>query len=204
MKRICIFGDSITWGAGLPFRVAWANLLRSYFDSKGEDYIELYDLGIDGNTTEDLIKRFDIEAEARNPEVIIFAIGINDSMFRNKDNFDISEDQFLKNLETLHKKAKKFTNSIYFVGLVKGSDDLTIPLKRSITGKCYSKNAVKKYDLVIKEFCKNNEVVFIDVFNKLNNKDFIDGLHPNIEGHEKIFEEAKNVLENNFKNNKGV
>jgi len=30
--NICIFGDSIAWGAWLPFRVSWANLLRNYLE----------------------------------------------------------------------------------------------------------------------------------------------------------------------------
>jgi hypothetical protein len=29
---ICTFGDSITWGPRLPFRVAWANLLRNHLE----------------------------------------------------------------------------------------------------------------------------------------------------------------------------
>ncbi len=81
-KTICIFGDSIIWGAGLPCRVAWVNLLRNYVEIKYGGVVELYDLGIDRDTTEDLLKRFDAENRARRPQVIIFAVGTNDSSYR--------------------------------------------------------------------------------------------------------------------------
>lgn len=197
MKRICIFGDSITWGAGLQTREAWANLLRNYIESKTDHYIEVYDLGIDGNTTKDLLNRFEVEAEARKPELIIFAIGVNDSMFRHGNNYEIDSDQFKENLGKLYEKAKKFTDKIWFVGLAKGSDSETNPLKRSSTGKCYSKESVERYDGVIKNFTSQKSLPFVDIYKSLSDSDFDDGLHPNIEGHKKIFERVKELVDKN-------
>ncbi len=195
MKRICIFGDSITWGAGLHTREAWANLLRNYIESKTDHYIEVYDLGIDGNTTKDLLQRFDIEAEARKPELIIFAIGVNDSMFRNENSYDIDSNQFAENLNILNDKANKFTNKIWFLGLVKGSDSETNPLRRSSTGKCYSKESVEKYDSVIKSFAIKKSLPFVDIYGSLSVSDFDDGLHPNVKGHKKIFESVRQLVD---------
>lgn len=195
MKRICIFGDSITWGAGLHIREAWANLLRNYIESKSNHYIEVYDLGIDGNTTRDLLNRFEVEAEARKPELIIFAIGVNDSMFRNGNNYEIDSEQFNENLRKIYEEAKKFTDNIWFVGLAKGSDSETNPLKRSSTGKCYSKESIEKYNAIIKEFAKQKSLHFVDIYKLLSDSDFDDGLHPNIEGHKKIFELVKKLVD---------
>jgi lysophospholipase L1-like esterase len=179
----------------LHTREAWANLLRNYIESKTDHYIEVYDLGIDGNTTKDLLRRFDVEAEARKPELIIFAIGVNDSMFRNENIYDIDSIQFAKNLNTINDKAKEFTDKIWFVGLAKGSDSETNPLKRSSTGKCYSKESVEKYDGVIKEFAIQKALPFVDIYKSLSDFDFDDGLHPNIEGHKKIFESFKKLVD---------
>jgi lysophospholipase L1-like esterase len=109
-KIICVFGDSILWGWGLPFRVGWVNLFRNYIEDKSNFTINLYDLGIEAETTEGILGRFDIEAAARKPDMIIFAIGINDSAFRKtKDRPLVKIDVFEKNIYSLIKKAKKFT-----------------------------------------------------------------------------------------------
>ncbi len=196
MTQICIFGDSITWGAGLPFRAGWANLLRNHLECKTKGVMELYDLGIDRDTSRDILARFDVEAKARNPSIIIFAIGINDSCYRKtKDKPLVSIDEFEKNLLKLIKKARKFTDKIIFVGLAKGSDQETKPLLRSTTGKCYDKGNVKIYNSVIGKVSKKENLLFIDIFNKLTDEDFDDGLHPNIGGHIKIFEEVRRNLD---------
>lgn len=193
-KRICIFGDSVVWGACIPRREAWTDLLRNYLDEKFNYGVELYNLGIDGNTSKDVLQRLDAEAQKRNPDIIICAVGANDSIFRSDNQFDVSKSVFLQNLSDIFEQAKKHTRHVLFVGLVKGSDRETIPLKRSSTGKCYSKHAVKKYDRYIKAFTEQNNIPFVDVFTVLSDEDFDDGLHPNIQGHYKIFQAVKKMF----------
>jgi len=194
-KHVLVFGDSVVWGACIPKREAWADLLRNYLDEKYNYSVDLYNLGIDGNTSNDVLQRFDAEAQARNPDIIICAVGANDSIFRNNNKFDVSESVFLQNLSGILEKAKKYTQQILFVGLVKGSDTETIPLKRSSTGKCYSKSAVKKYDEYVKSFAAQNSLPFVDVFTVLIDEDFDDGLHPNFSGHIKIFNAVIKTLD---------
>ncbi len=196
MGNICIFGDSIIWGAKLSFRVGWANLLRNYLESLDGEFFAVYDLGIDGNTTSNLIERFDVEAEARNPDILFFAVGTNDSCFRKtKDNPEVDVETFERNLNKLISKAKRFSKNIVFVGLAKGNDSATIPLPRSITGKCYDKGNIKIYDSIIKKICNKDGLVFIDINEELSDSDFEDGLHPNNVGHMKIFDKVKKNLD---------
>ncbi len=192
MGSICIFGDSITWGAGIPTSKSWTNLLRDYIEKQEENLMELYELGIDRNTSQDLLKRFDVEASSRNPTTIIIAIGTNDSFYRKTtDNPSVPINEFENNLIELINKSKKFTNKIIFLGLCKGSDSKTKPLLRSTTHKCYDKENIKKYNNIIKKICKQKNILFIDIINKLTDSDFYDGLHPNEHGHIKIFENVK-------------
>ncbi len=198
MTTICVFGDSISWGAFLPFRGAWANLLRNYLESL-DRMITVYDLGIDANTTHDLLERFEFEAKVRKPNIIIFDIGINDSAYiKSKDNPLVPLDEFKSNIKNLIALAKKFTDKIFFVGLVKGDDSKTIPFPRSKTGKCYDKENAKKYNDIMESVCEEGGVAFINVFDLLNDEDFDDGLHPNLGGHQKIFEAARRDLKNIF------
>lgn len=187
MKRICIFGDSITWGAGLPYRGAWANLLRNHLEQQTGHGVELYDLGIDGDTTDGVLARFDAEANARRPDLVIFAIGINDTVFRKDAGVYADTTRFSATLAALAAKAGALTPNVWFVGLVKGSDDATVPLARSTTGKCYTKERTAAFDRAIALFCREHGLPFVDVFALLTDADFDDGLHPNLSGHEKIF-----------------
>jgi len=81
IMNICIFGDSITWGAYDPINGGWVGLLRNYFEKKSEGEIEIYNLGISGNTTDGLLKMIENESIPREPEVIVLAIGINDTQY---------------------------------------------------------------------------------------------------------------------------
>ncbi|OGY18215.1 MAG: hypothetical protein A2900_05025 [Candidatus Chisholmbacteria bacterium RIFCSPLOWO2_01_FULL_50_28] len=192
--NICVFGDSITWGAFLPFRGAWANLLRNYLETINP-FIALYDLGVDKDTSEEVLKRFEPEAESRKPDLIIFAVGINDSAYRKtKDNPVVPLSQFENNINKLIETAKKMTESIFFVGLVKGDDSKTLPLPRSTTGKCYGKDNVRKYNTILQKVCTKHRITYLDIFQLLTDEDFDDGLHPNLGGHQKIFEAVRRSL----------
>lgn len=193
---ICTFGDSITWGPRLPFRVAWANLLRNHLEKNSDNLHSLYDLGIDKNTTKNLLERLELEAVARKPELIIFNIGINDSSFRGtEDNPETTLDDFADNMQALIDKARRFTKEIMILGLIKGSDLLTTPLIQSTTGKSYTKARTKRYDTKLKDVATNNDLTFIDINELLTDADFDDGLHPNINGHIKIFDIVSRELD---------
>ena len=60
---ICIFGDSVTWGAYDPEQGGWATRLRNYFEAQ-ENNIDVYNLGISGDATADLLKRIEVEAKS--------------------------------------------------------------------------------------------------------------------------------------------
>lgn len=191
-KVICVFGDSVVWGWGLPFRVGWVNLFRNYIEEKSDFKMQLYDLGIDADTTEGILKRFETEASARKPDMIIFAIGINDSAYRKTKDHPIAvADVFEKNIYALIEKARRFTKEIVFVGLCLGDERLTMPLPASTTGKHFTKENAIIYNNIIKKVCKKEKILFVDVLDKLIDADFCEGLHPSESGHEKIFKEAK-------------
>ncbi|EKD80738.1 MAG: putative TesA-like protein protease [uncultured bacterium] len=193
---ICTFGDSITWGPRLPFRVAWANLLRNHLEKNSDNLHSLYDLGIDKNTTTNLLERLEGEASARKPELIIFNIGVNDSSFRGtEDKPETTLDDFADNMQALIDKARSFTKEIMILGLIKGSDLLTTPLIQSTTGKSYTQARTKRYDAILKDVATKNGLLFIDINGLLTDADFDDGLHPNINGHIKIFDIVSRELD---------
>ena len=192
--NILIFGDSITWGAYDPEQGGWATRLRNYFEAKDND-TDVYNLGVSGDTTADLLNRIEIEVKSREPDLIIFAIGINDAQFIHSTNgLHVSLDEFQQNLAKLLSVAKKFTDKVVFVGLTKVDESKTTPIPWS-TDKSYTNENIKRLDNAIEKFCEDNNLKFIQMENVVSNDDLIDGLHPNTKGHIKIFNRMKSELE---------
>jgi lysophospholipase L1-like esterase len=105
-------------------------------------------------------------------------------------------EKFQNNLQELVNQAKKFTNKIIFIGLTKVDESKTMPIPWD-TIKFYDMDNVSKYNSIIKNFCQKNKLLFIDMLDLLQNEDLEDGLHPNPQGHKKMFEEIKKFLVDN-------
>ena len=202
MTRILVFGDSITYGA-LDKEGGWVQRLRKFLDKNFTKLdIDVYNLGISGDTPEDLLERFEFETKQRMKEgekiIVIFSIGINDSQYiHDKNSLRTSLERFRENIKNLIKSANRFTSKIVFVGLTPVDESKTIPIPWN-KNKSYKNEYIQKYNEIIKLVCKENKLYFVDIFEnymKLNYKNLLkDGLHLNSEGHEKLFEIIKDSL----------
>jgi len=193
-KTICIFGDSITWGAFDPKKGGWVSRLKSYFEINEDYNVEVYNQGVSGDDTDSLLARFKTECIARKPQIIIFAIGINDSQYMiTKDNPQVSLKKFQNNLIKLINQAKNFSSKIVFIGITKVEESKTMPVFWS-SERFYDNNNIFKYNLIIKNLTKKLNLPFMDLFDLLSINDFEDGIHPNSNGHKKIFLKVKDYL----------
>jgi lysophospholipase L1-like esterase len=193
--NICVFGDSITWGAWDPKRGGWVARLRNYLETKRDNEIALYNQGVSGDNTNDLLIRFPIEAGAREPKIIIFAIGINDSKYiTTPDNSRVPVEKFAQNINLLIEQSRKFTNRIVLVGLSKVDESKTAPWEGP---EYYDNKYIQLYNWTLKQIGEKHKLIFINVFDLLSNSDLDDGLHPNAKGHKKIFEKVKQTLLDN-------
>lgn len=191
-RTYCIFGDSVAQAAYV--KTGWVEQFRQFLEEKYPgDFINVFNLGIGGNTSENILQRFAFESSARKPTDIIFAIGINDSGYSKILSKPIvEENKFVANLEELISMAKKYCQNISFIGLALGDDSILKPFSKSSTGKSYSKERAKIYDRIIYNISEKNRCKFVYLMDKLNFEDFQDGLHPNEKGHRKMFEIIKN------------
>jgi lysophospholipase L1-like esterase len=204
-NRILIFGDSITWGAW-DKEGGWATRLKKYTDQQAmeglENYDAVYPLGISGNNTVDLLKRFPIELENRLSDewntIVVLAIGINDSKF----NFVSQENQvpinkFNQNLREIVKIAKQYTQEIVVVGLTPVDDSLLYPMPWN-PNYGYNNANVKKYNTALTKFARENNLPFIALYKLLaayeSDEALHDGLHPNTKGHRLIFNKIVDEL----------
>lgn len=206
MTRILVFGDSIAWGAW-DIERGWVERLRKYYNEKnlsGSNFwCLIYNLGISGNGVSDVLERFEFETKQRLKEdeetIIIFAVGINDSVFvHSKGATRSSGEEVREKVKELVEKARKYSSKIVFVGLTPVDESLVNPIPW-IPNESLQNKYVKEHNNVIKEVCEEEGIGFVNVFEKFLSLDYEklleDGLHPNSEGHEKIFEMVKDYLE---------
>ena len=203
---ILVFGDSITYGAW-DKEGGWVQRLRKFLEEKYPKEFFVYNLGIPINeTTENILSRIEVELKARttpgfeSENIVIFAIGINDSQFvHSEGRHKVPIDKFKDNIQKLIKIAQKFSSKIIFVGLTPVDERKTTPIPWN-TDKSYKNEDIKKYNEIIKMVCNKHGIPFIDLFEDWINdcKNYLDdGLHPNSEGHKRIFETVKNFLVEN-------
>ncbi|MBN2420793.1 hypothetical protein JXB27_00780, partial [Candidatus Woesearchaeota archaeon] len=146
---------------------------------------EIINNSVGGSTTFDVLGRFKVE----NPDLIIFAVGLNDSSDFEGEKRVLLVD-FKKNIETLIKQSKAKT---IFVGLT------PVDESKSVTEfEAYVNDEIHKYDILIKEICKKHKITFVEVFDKWMKLDYkkllADGVHSNEEGHKLLFEEIIKAL----------
>ncbi|MFC1649293.1 SGNH/GDSL hydrolase family protein [Patescibacteria group bacterium] len=207
MANVLVFGASIVQGFH-DTRGGWVNRLKNDLlkYSRENNYkkdLKIYNLGISGDTSTDVLKRFDHEVKPRNwksqKTIVIFAIGINDTILIN-GKLKTPEAKFRKNLETLSQKAGKFSEYTIFVGPSPVVESRVGPMPWSPTESYHNKN-IRHYDKIIKNFCAKKGHVYIEVFSKFWERDYEkllpDGVHPNPAGHKLMFKIIKESLMKN-------
>lgn len=200
--RILVFGDSITEG-DYDSRGGWvARLIADEFAQKQHNpegsYNHIYNLGVSGNTSRDVLQRFAAEVAARRstPEsrvAIIISVGMNDTIKYVGEEPVTSVEQYKAAITRLYFAAKELTNHIMFVGLTP-VDDEVFPDGR------YKSERVWEYEEALRAVVKEYNVLFVPVYDifrqnmMVGNKLFVDGLHPNDIGHEIIYMRVKQAL----------
>ncbi|MCB9813276.1 MAG: hypothetical protein H6772_02620 [Pseudomonadales bacterium] len=194
--RIYVFGDSLTYGAW-DSQGGWCDRIKRKLHElkltpNSDHKFQMFNLGIGGENSRSLSKRFESELTNRCredwPAVIIIATGANNSLFTKSDkNPVVSIEEFQQDLEKIINTAKKYTNKILFVGIAPVENDLQ-PFKNSL----HSNELLKKYDDVVTFVTNNYYISKINVWEKFKSATehlySIDSVHPNDNGH-KIIEQ---------------
>ncbi len=216
MTYIFVVGDSITYGAWDFERGGWVQRLRTFLDKKVEEnpkenFFVVYNLGIDGHSTEDWVKVFEAEIETRmkivkkykEKAIIILALGANDALFVvDKKENNIPIDKFKANMKKLIALSKKFTENVICLGIppCRASESVNYDDNNFV----FSNEDIIKYNLALKSVTQDKKLPLIDIFldifyevKKIKKFASFDGGHLTSEGHQKIFEIVKNYLSEN-------
>jgi lysophospholipase L1-like esterase len=192
-ERLCVFGDSIAWGA-YDAMGGWVQRLWRD-DLFSDDYIGIYNLSIDGDTSRDVLHRCEHEIIARKPGMIIFSIGSNDAG-RVDGDLIVPVDAFIDNIRQLHRIAQTNECEVIFVGLFDVDEDHCTPVSWD-DQLSYANVDIKEYDHRLRQYTRENDCYFIDMMHVITVDDLEDGIHPNTRGHEKIYEHVKRYLSDN-------
>lgn len=201
--RHILFGDSIGFGVGDFENGGWATQLRLFIDKnkKSKDN-NLINLSISGDTSRGLLNRMEREARLRIRDKsssefrFLIAIGTNDSQINKGDlDNDIFIEEFEENILKLIDIASDLSREVVLIGLVPVYEKLTTPFKEN---KFYLIDRIEKYNQVLANVASKKNLMFIDMFSDWKQKDlqslFDDGLHPNSQGHQIMFEKIKTIL----------
>lgn len=205
MHIIYSFGDSITYGAWDMGTSGWTAKFRSYLDaSHDEPMYYYYPLGIHGETTDGLKKRFANELEARRRHddtsyTFIFAYGANDATWlTDQERFKATIDDFEKNLKDVIAQAKDLEATIYLVDITPVNEKYSADLVAR--NKSCLNQYVDLYNERLAEVAVSTGTQLVNVNTSFKESDLDDvlvkdGLHPTQHGHEIIFQKVKDAIE---------
>lgn len=209
-KNILIFGTSTTYGAW-DSEGGWVTRFRKFIDgqvisSNFEKSDFVYNLGVSGDKTKDVLARFESEAKARlghnrkKEIILIFHVVINDTIYNESlRKVEVSPQDFENNLKLLLNKAKRYSNKIIVVGSMP-VDKRADPMPWA-PGRSYKNEYVARYNEILEDVSKTENVHFIEIYKKFIDSDYssllADGVHMNDKGHEKLYEIVRDYLTKN-------
>lgn len=176
--------------------------LRRHYDvqftkqnsEKGIPYF--FNLGISGDTSADVRNRFEAETKARvwpdTELAFIFCVGTNNARSINGKLIS-SPEQYREDIERLVGKAREYSSRIMMVGIPCCIEQQTTPVSWDSTTS-YTNDDIKAIDHETATLCKQESIPYIPTFKvfteqlQRGGQLFADGLHPNSDGHQLMFE----------------
>ena len=197
--RHILFGDSIGFGTGDFEQAGWAGRLRHALDQsrKTKDHT-LINLSIPGDTTRGLLARFLPETkvrlrpdETRDDYTLILAMGTNDARIDQANTVrNVPIEEYMQNMYTILDQAEPYFCRTLIIGLPTVDEQRTAPFK--LENYYYNSN-LALYNSALAGVAAARGLDFVDLHTTWQHLDtsglFYDGLHPNTEGHARIFEQ---------------
>ena len=197
-QHIIFFGDSITEAAVKPN--GFITRMNEMLKQKGlGDTFELTGAGIGGNKVYDLYLRMEDDVLAKNPDVVVIWVGVNDVWHKRTFGTGTDPDKFEKFYNAIIKKlqAKNCKVLICTPAAIGEKTDFSNELDGDLN----------KYASIIRSIAKNNNCQLIDLrkmtldYNLQNNKDnkdrgilTSDGVHLNDTGNNLVAETMYKIL----------
>lgn len=202
MTNCLFFGDSITYGEYDGVLGGWVDYLKRFCHSKyyneAAEEVNLFNLGIGGETTVGLLNRLDVELNARispTRNLVFLFYGANDLAIKHGE-VVVSKKDYKQNLVSAISMIKDRVDEIYLLSIIPVSE--RIDGIQVSSGKLRSNQAVNEYNKILMELADSESVNYIDLYSvfyqdkeELLSKDYV---HPNEKGYERIAEIIKPIV----------
>lgn len=196
--RIVFFGDSITQAGANPG--GYIRVLDTLLRNKGvSDKYELVGAGISGNKIYDLYLRMEDDVLAKNPDVVVIWVGVNDVWHKATSGTGTDPDKFEKFYNAVVKKLQAKNIKVYL------ATPSTIGEKTDNSNQ--QDGDLNQYSTIIRRIAANNSCGMIDLrkrfleYNVSNNPDnkesgilTTDRVHLNAKGNKFVAEKMMEVL----------
>jgi lysophospholipase L1-like esterase len=204
--RILFFGDSITQGFWSK-EGGWVEIIRRYFDGlaiqnlKNNHQPEVFNLGVSGDTTRNLLARIEQETRVRiwpeDPITVVISIGTNDDLFEGDKQW-VPPEEFKINLKKIIELVQPHALNIVLVGNIAVDERRTTPV--SWGDFSYTNKELERSERVIEEVSKLYNLPYVPIYSQFKTELdkgsnlLADGLHPNAAGHKLIAEQVLRIL----------
>jgi lysophospholipase L1-like esterase len=188
---VVVFGDGIAAGNADPLNGGWAGHLRLHLKSVTSGS-RLFNFAVAGDDSSRLLERFEPQCMASNPSIILIAVGINDTRYA-EDSSRPDNLRYSLNIERLIAQALAISRQVTFVGLTRVDERRTMPFSRDPLTN-FDNELILVHDSALQRVCQMHSVTCVPMFDLLADEDLADGLHPNAEGHQKMFQRLLNFF----------
>lgn len=195
-KTIVFLGASTCFGIGDPIGGGFAGRFKTWYENAAEEQeiYKVYNLGIPGDGINDMLDRIS-EVQKRKPGLVILHPGCNDIMreFGLQADFKTGYEIYSSSLDELLVEIQKLSNIIVISQLP--IDQLrTTPVYWA--EHYYQESDVIRLAKLTGSKCRELGISYIDLFSDWESKEYKlflseDGLHPNENGHEYIFQKIR-------------
>ncbi|HRW12485.1 MAG TPA: SGNH/GDSL hydrolase family protein [Syntrophomonas sp.] len=169
LKIVCL-GDSITYGWPWGPEISWTTMLARVIDA------EVINQGIPGNTTSQMMERFDRAVLAHHPTHVIIMGGINDIVWQE------SFDRIVWNLRSMAEKAAEHDIKVVFGMPTAVDDDYLEKLTQRIRN--WINTHADQHGIPVINF---HQAFYNQEGKILNQLLAADGAHPTQEGYQAMF-----------------
>ncbi len=196
--RIVVFGDSVAYGAW-DSEGGWVDRLKRWahqvtIESAGETKLQVFNLGIGGDTSTGIARRIEAELAARQsaswPLAVVISYGANDE--RTTDGtIETDLETFKATTRSTIAAAQKHTEKLIFVGSPR-----LVEAVLTFKGREYSDERLAAYEAAQREIVEAAGIPYVEIRSLFDNDNYyaFDKIHPNNNGHVVIFEAVKAKL----------
>ncbi len=204
--RVLIFGASVAQGF-YDTRGGWVARLWEYYTKKllagGQD-TTIFNLGISGDGSDRLVKRFENETKARKfpgeEFAFVFSIGTNNSWARGNGETVSTPEKYAEDIRELIRQARQYSPRVMFIGIAPCDENRShpVPWNKDIF---FTNERIRLFDQTLEKVCGEEGVKYLPIFDELKSRlaadedIYEDGLHPNDTGHQLIFELVRPALD---------